>query len=123
MESIMQTIVNLFGQLDVQAIINGINGLVQQATQSSELSGIVGSLGDYAWIVVAVVVLFVVYKLISLPFKFVINGIIGCALLMGVNWLGSFAHFSVPINLVNALVAGIFGIPGLVGILIYYIFF
>lgn len=75
---------------------------------------------NYYYIIVGVVAIFLIYKLISLPFQFVLNGVIGCAMLLGVNWVGSMIHFSVPVNILTSLVAGIFGIPGIIGIVIYY---
>lgn len=80
-------------------------------------------LGNYGSIIVGVVAIILVYKLISIPFRFVLNGLLGCVMLMGVNWVGSLVNFVVPVNIVTALVAGIFGIPGIVGIVLYYAFF
>ena len=56
-------------------------------------------------------------KLLSLPFrllkKFIINSVIGAVLLSVVNLLG----LSVTINILTSLVAGIFGVPGVVAVL------
>ena len=78
---------------------------------------------EYGYIILGIVAIFVIFKLISIPFQFVINGVIGCLMLLAVNWLGAFVNFTVPVNIVTALIAGIAGIPGLIGIIIYYIFF
>ena len=56
-------------------------------------------------------------KLLSLPFrllkKFIINSVIGAVLLSVVKLLG----LSVTINILTSLVAGIFGVPGVVAVL------
>jgi len=78
---------------------------------------------NYYYIIVGVVAIFLIYKLISIPFRFVLNGILGCVMLIGVNWVGALVNFSVPVNIITALIAGVFGIPGIVGIIVYYVFF
>lgn len=62
-------------------------------------------------------ILLIAAKLLSLPFrllkKFIINSVIGAVLLSVVNLLG----LSVTINILTSLVAGIFGVPGVVAVL------
>lgn len=124
MDTILQQIGSFFSQIDftsLQQMFNGIVNMVQQTAQSAGVD--LGGLGQYTWLIVGMILVLIVYKLISLPFKFLINGIIGCVLLFCVNWVGGFVNFSVPINIVTALIAGFLGIPGILGILIYYILF
>ena len=62
-------------------------------------------------------ILLIAAKLLSLPFrllkKFIINSVIGAVLLSVVKLLG----LSVTINILTSLVAGIFGLPGVVAVL------
>ena len=60
---------------------------------------------------VGVVLLLVIVKLLSMPFKLVWNGICGAILLWLVNLLGSFVGFGLKITIFKALIAGFFGIP------------
>ena len=62
-------------------------------------------------------ILLIAAKLLSLPFrllkKFIINSVIGAVPLSVVKLLG----LSVTINILTSLVAGIFGVPGVVAVL------
>ncbi|WP_314619277.1 pro-sigmaK processing inhibitor BofA family protein [uncultured Selenomonas sp.] len=62
-------------------------------------------------------ILLIAAKLLSQPFrllkKFIINSVIGAVLLSVVKLLG----LSVTINILTSLVAGIFGVPGVVAVL------
>ncbi len=66
---------------------------------------------------VGLLLLTIAAKLLSLPFpllkKFIVNSVIGAVLLSIVKLLG----FSVTINIVTALIAGIFGISGVLCVL------
>ena len=66
---------------------------------------------------VGLLLLAIAAKLLSLPFpllkKFIVNSVIGAVLLSIVKLLG----FSVTINIVTALIAGIFGISGVLCVL------
>ncbi len=70
-----------------------------------------------AALAVGLLLLTIAAKLLSLPFrllkKFIVNSVIGAVLLSIVKLLS----FSVTINIVTALIAGIFGIPGVLCIL------
>ena len=52
-----------------------------------------------------------------------INGAVGFALLFLANFVGGFFDFSVPVNLVTCLVAGGFGIPGVIFLVVATLFF
>ncbi|NLW52511.1 MAG: pro-sigmaK processing inhibitor BofA [Tissierellia bacterium] len=64
----------------------------------------------------AIVVLYLLMKLLSFPIKaitgLVVNGVIGLLMLWVVNLFGSAIGLSVDINIISALVAGFFSIPG-----------
>ena len=68
---------------------------------------------------IALVVLYLIVTFFSLSFVFVWNGIIGGIMLWLLNLVGGLISFHVPINIVSALIAGFFGIPGVVAVVIY----
>lgn len=49
---------------------------------------------------------------IKLVFKLLLNALCGFLLLVVVNIISGFFDFSIEINLINTLIAGCFGIPG-----------
>ncbi len=67
-------------------------------------------------------ILFVLGKLIGLSFKvimwLIVNGITGLILLYIFNWLGGFLSLALELNTINAIVAGVFGMPGVILLLI-----
>lgn len=81
-----------------------------------------GPLGSLGPLLVGVVLLLVAVKLLSMPFKLVWNGICGALLLWLVNLLGSFVGFGLKITVVKALIAGFFGVPGAVAIILFELF-
>lgn len=92
------------------AAIDAVQGL-DSATLEGSLPFIAG-----------VVILLIVVKIFSLPFKLVWNGIIGAAMLWLVNLIGAAFSFGLKITVAKALIAGIFGIPGLLAVLCWEIF-
>ena len=72
--------------------------------------------------IVGVLVLLLVVKFFSLPFKLLWNGVIGAISLWLVNLLGGIFGFSLHITVIKALIAGFFGVPGVVAILLWEIF-
>ena len=81
---------------------------------------ILASLGSLA---MGVVILYVIVKLLSLPFKLVWNGVIGAIMLWLANLLGG-ALFGVTfkITIIKALIAGFFGIPGAAAVILWDLF-
>jgi len=69
--------------------------------------------------VIAIVILFLIVTFFSLSFSFVWNGIIGGIMLWVINLVGAMFAFHIPINIISALVAGFFGIPGVIVIVLY----
>jgi inhibitor of the pro-sigma K processing machinery len=67
--------------------------------------------------------LIIVIKLLKWPFKILINGIIGIVLLYVTNIIGSHLGFNIAINAVTALIAGFLGIPGVIFLIIFQLFF
>lgn len=127
MEQILNSVVQQLGQwisqIDTEKLKNVAGQAGESLNQAAQNSGFdIAGLGQYSWFIVGIVLVFLIYKLVSLPFKFVIKAIIGYALLFCVNFVGAYFNFAVPINLATILIAGIFWLPGVIGILIYYIF-
>ena len=64
----------------------------------------------------AVLSVVILVKILAAPvrlvFKLLLNALCGFLLLIVVNIISGFFDFSVEINLLNALIAGCFGIPG-----------
>ncbi len=80
---------------------------------------------DLLWIAIGAAVLFLLGKLILAPIrKLAFNVIVGLIVLGGVNLFGGavgLAH--VPITVVTGLIIGIFGLPGVLLVTLYYTFF
>lgn len=64
----------------------------------------------------------VVFKIAAAPvkliFKLLLNALSGFMLLLLANLISGFFDFSVPINLINCIVSGAFGIPGVALIIV-----
>ena len=78
---------------------------------------------------IGIVVLFFVIKLLKWPIKIVINGIIGVVILYVANFIianlglvGINTNFSLAINPITALIAGFFGVPGVIVLIIIGLF-
>ena len=50
--------------------------------------------------------------------KFIINGVLGALLLILINLFGHFVSINLDISIINSLVAGFFGLPGVVLLLL-----
>ena len=81
-----------------------------------------GPLGSLGPMLVGIVLLLIVVKLLSMPFKLVWNGICGALLLWVVNLLGTFVGFGLKITIFKALIAGFFGVPGAVAVILFELF-
>ncbi len=92
------------------AAIDAVQGL-DSATLEGSLPFIAG-----------VLIFLIVVKFFSLPFKLVWNGIVGAAVLWLVNLVGAAVSFGMKITVVKALIAGVFGVPGLLAVLCWEIF-
>lgn len=66
---------------------------------------------------IAVVILILVVKLLSLPIKLIYNAILGGIGLCLFNFVAAFVHFQVSITIINSLIVGFFGVPGLVAVI------
>ncbi|ABK62657.1 MULTISPECIES: pro-sigmaK processing inhibitor BofA family protein [Clostridium] len=73
--------------------------------------------------IVGIILLYLVVKLLSWPikvlYKLIVNGVLGAVLLFVVNLIGSQIGISIAINAWSALIAGFFGIPGVIFLVIF----
>ena len=81
---------------------------------------ILASLGSLA---MGVIILFIIVKLLALPFKLVWNGVMGAIMLWLANLLGgALFGVTVKITIIKALIAGFFGIPGAAAVILWDLF-
>jgi inhibitor of the pro-sigma K processing machinery len=78
------------------------------------------------YFLIAIICLFLIGKLLSWPikmlFKLLANAVLGVILLLVVNFFGSYFNFSLGINWITALIAGFFGVPGVIFLIIFKLF-
>ena len=73
-------------------------------------------------VLAAVLVLKILAKPMKLLMKLLLNAAIGFILLFAVNFVGGFIGLHITITWINALIAGVFGVPGVIAIVFYTIF-
>ena len=78
-------------------------------------------------IVGVLVALYVLIRILAAPikwiFKLLLNALTGFLLLFLANFISGFFDFSIPVNLVTCLVSGVFGIPGVIFLVVVIFFF
>ena len=84
-----------------------------------ELNAILSPLGAFVPMIAGVLLLLVIVKLLSMPFKLVWNGLCGALLRWFINVVGSLAGFTMKITVIKALIAGFFGVPGALAVVLY----
>ena len=71
-------------------------------------------------VVIGIIILTAIVHILMLPFqllfKLIINGLFGAAMLYFINFIGI---VNLKITLINSLIAGFFGIPGVIGLIVY----
>ena len=60
---------------------------------------------------------------IKLIFKLMLNALSGFMLLLIANLISGFFDFSIPVNLINCTITGVFGIPGVAFLVLLKILF
>lgn len=74
----------------------------------------------------AIVLLLVLGKLFLWPlkmvFKIAVNSIAGGIVILAINYIGAYFGVMIPLNMINALIVGVLGIPGAILLLIFNIF-
>ncbi len=78
--------------------------------------------GSFGPLLAGVLLLFVLVRLFSLSLRLVWNGIVGALMLWLVNLLGALAGFNMEITVLKAFIAGFFGIPGALGVVLFEIY-
>ena len=72
-------------------------------------------------LVIGIAVICIIAKIITIPFKIlwklISNSVVGGIVLWVLTWFG----VPVQINFFSALIAGIFGVPGVIAVVIYYL--
>lgn len=80
-------------------------------------------LQDFSMIIVVALLVLASITIFRKPMRLIlrllINTIGGFITLFIINWLGAFVGFSIGLNLLNAVIVGIFGLPG-VGLLLIF---
>jgi inhibitor of the pro-sigma K processing machinery len=80
-------------------------------------------MGSFVFFIVGIALLFLIGKIISLPikilWKLIVNAVLGGVLLLIFNFVGSLVNLSIAINFWTALIAGFFGIPGVIFLAIF----
>jgi len=70
----------------------------------------------------AIILILVLGKLFLWPlkmiFKLAVNSIAGGIVILIINYMGAFFGVMIPLNMINALIVGVLGIPGAVLLLI-----
>lgn len=78
------------------------------------------------YFLLAIIFLFLVVKIFSWPikmlFKLLANAVLGVILLVIVNYIGASFDFAIGINWITALIAGFFGVPGVIFLVIFKLF-
>ncbi len=72
---------------------------------------------------VGLALLFLIIKLLKWPIKILVNGIVGIIILYVANYIGEYFDFYITINPITALIAGFLGIPGVIFLVIFQLFF
>lgn len=106
----IETAVSNLGSSAADGVGQAVHGL-SSATLEGTLPFIVG-----------VLILVVVVKFFSLPFRLIWNGICGAVALWFINLIGGFLGFGLKITVIKALIAGFFGIPGCLAVILWELY-
>ena len=81
---------------------------------------------EILYFTIALVGIYLVVKIFSWPIKMLVrllvNGILGAVFLLLVNFVGSGFGISLGINAFTALIAGFFGVPGVIFLIVLKLF-
>lgn len=80
---------------------------------------------DIGMIAIAVLLIFLLIKILAAPIKgiikFLLHAALGLVILLVVNFVGDYFDFYIPITWVTALVSGVGGIPGVILLILIYL--
>lgn len=66
--------------------------------------------------IIGIAIILILMQLVSLPFWLLKNSILGAIMLYLFNFLNIFA---IKITFIHCLIVGVFGVPGIIGLIIY----
>ena len=66
--------------------------------------------------IIGIAIIFALIKIVSLPFWLLKNSIVGAIMLYIFNFIGL---FTIKITFIHCLIVGIFGVPGIIGLVMY----
>ena len=72
---------------------------------------------------IGIALLYLVIKLLKWPIKILLYGILGVILLYITNFIGAYFSFGIDINFITAIIAGFLGIPGIIFLIIFQLYF
>ena len=82
---------------------------------------------DIGMIAAAVLLIYVVIKILAAPIKgilkFLLHAGLGLLILFGVNFIGGFFNFYIPYTWITILVSGLGGIPGVILLILIHLLF
>ena len=83
---------------------------------------------EYLGFIGAIIALIIIVKIFAWPIKKIIklglNIAIGAALLILFNMFGaSWFNVGIPVNWITGLIVGLLGIPGFIGVLVFFLIF
>ncbi|WP_102399577.1 pro-sigmaK processing inhibitor BofA family protein [Haloimpatiens massiliensis] len=75
------------------------------------------------YFLIGIVLMVILVKLLAWPLKIllklIVNGVLGAVLLILVNLVGGAFGLSIGVNAITALIAGFFGVPGVIFLIIF----
>lgn len=69
--------------------------------------------------IVGILLLYIMLKLLKLPIKILINGIVGMVTLNIINCFGAYIGITLVVNIWTSLISGFLGLPGVILVFIY----
>ena len=73
------------------------------------------------------IALYVLIKILAAPikwiFKLLLNALVGFLFLFLANFIAGFFDFSIPVNFLTCVISGVFGIPGVIFLVVVTYFF
>lgn len=123
MDAITEIINNLGqGLLGIIGSVDSSEAAAAISAASSEGVNSLSSLESLGPLGAGIALLALLIKALSMPFRLIWNGICGAVMLWIINLVGAAAGFSLKITVAKALIAGFFGIPGALAVVLYEIF-
>ena len=71
--------------------------------------------------IVGILLLYMLLKILKLPIKILINGIVGMVTLNIINYFGAYMGITLVVNIWTSLISGFLGLPGVILVFIYSI--